>query len=99
MLYYCGLRRCELLNLDWDDINLESKLIFIRSTKNKNDRIIPIHLKVLELLEKYLEQRLPLTCKALIVGEIDKTESNYKQIIPGKWKDIFSSPKCIEYGI
>jgi len=72
ILYYCGLRRCELLNLDWDDINLGSKLIFIRSTKNKNDRIIPIHPKVLELLEKYLEQRLPLTCKALIVGKIDR---------------------------
>ncbi|MFC2159472.1 tyrosine-type recombinase/integrase, partial [Actinomycetota bacterium] len=33
MLYYCGLRRCELLNLDWDDVNLESKVLFIRSTK------------------------------------------------------------------
>ena len=42
MLYYCGLRRCELLNLDWDDVNLESKVLFIRSTKNKSDRIIPI---------------------------------------------------------
>ena len=72
MLYYCGLRRSELLNLDWDDINLSSKVLFIRSTKNKSDRIIPIHSKVLELLELYLDQRLPLTSRALIIGEIDK---------------------------
>lgn len=72
ILYYCGLRRSELLNLDWDDINLESKVLFIRSTKNKSDRIIPIHQKVLELLDLCLEQRLPLTCRALIVGEIDR---------------------------
>ena len=72
MLYYCGLRRSELLNLDWDDVNLVSKVIFIRSTKNKSDRIIPIHNEVLELLELYLDQRLPLNDRALIVGEIDK---------------------------
>ena len=34
--------------------------------------LLLIHSKVLKLLEKYLEQRLPLTCKALIVGEIDR---------------------------
>lgn len=72
MLYYCGLRRSELLNLDWDDVNLESKVLFIRSTKNKSDRIIPIHSKVLKLLELYLDQRLPLISRALIVGEKDK---------------------------
>ncbi len=72
ILYYCGLRRGELLNLDWDDVNLDSKVLFIRSTKNKSDRIIPIHSKVFELLELYLDQRLPLANIALIVGEIDK---------------------------
>ena len=72
MLYYCGLRRSELLNLDWDDVNLDSKVLFIRSTKNKSDRIIPIHNKVLGLLELYLDQRLPVSNRALVVGEKDK---------------------------
>ncbi len=72
ILYYCGLRRGELLNLDWDDVNLDSKVLFIQSTKNKSDRIIPIHSKVFELLELYLDQILPLANRALIVGEIDK---------------------------
>ncbi len=58
--------------LDWDDVNLDSKVLFIRSTKNKSDRIIPIHNKVLELLELYLDQRLPISNRALVVGEKDK---------------------------
>ena len=83
ILYYCGLRRSELLNLDWDDVNLESKVLFIRSTKNKSDRIIPIHQKVLELLDLYLEQRLPMLNRALVVGEIDKrlTVTSFSNLI------------------
>ena len=46
--------------------------MFIRSTRNNSDRIIPIHQRVLELLELYLDQRLPLTSRALIIGERDK---------------------------
>ena len=70
ILYYCGLRRSELLNLNWDDINLGSKIIYIRSSKNKSGRIIPMHPKVYELFELYLNLRLPLKNQALITGEI-----------------------------
>ena len=31
ILYYCGLRRSELLNLDWDDVNWGSKILKILS--------------------------------------------------------------------
>jgi len=30
MLYYCGLRRCELINLNWEDVNLGKEWIFVR---------------------------------------------------------------------
>ncbi|MCJ7666218.1 MAG: tyrosine-type recombinase/integrase, partial [Actinobacteria bacterium] len=61
----------------------ESKVLFIRSTKNKSDRIIPIHSKVLELLELYLDQRLPLSERALIVGEMGKkmTVTSFNNLI------------------
>jgi len=72
MLYYCGLRRCELLNLNWDDLSMGKDLIYLRSSKNKKGRIIPIHPKVKEYLEIYLEQRLPMENRALIVGEMGK---------------------------
>ena len=42
--------------------------ICIRKSKNKNQRIIPLHDKVLELLDKYLSERLPLINNALFTG-------------------------------
>ena len=69
ILYYCGLRRSELLSLDWTDINLGKNLMFIRLSKNKRGRIIPIHNKIKELLDLYLQQRLPLKNRALFIGE------------------------------
>lgn len=69
LLAFGGLRKSELLNLDWDDINLGSKYLIVRNGKNKTDRIIPLHENVYNLLEKYLSDRLPLNCNALIIGE------------------------------
>lgn len=71
LLAFGGLRKSELLNLDWDDINLGSKYLIVRNGK-KTDRMIPLHDNIYNLLEKYLSQRLPLNCSALIVGEQDR---------------------------
>jgi len=70
MLYYCGLRKGELLNLDWDDIDLQKDILTIRNSKNKSGRIIPIHPEVKGLLDTHLAQRLPLKNSALFVGEM-----------------------------
>ncbi|MGM0366718.1 MAG: tyrosine-type recombinase/integrase [Actinomycetota bacterium] len=69
---YSGLRKSELLNLDWDDINLGAKYLVVRNGKNKTDCLIPLHDKLYNLLEEYLSQRLPLNCSALIIGEQGK---------------------------
>ncbi len=69
MLYYCGLRKGELLALDWDDIDLEKDTLTIRTSKNKTGRIVPIHPEVKGLLDLYLSQRLPLKDRALFIGE------------------------------
>lgn len=69
LLAFTGLRKSELLNLNWEDINLGSKYLIVRNGKNKTDRIIPLHENVYNLLEKYLSGRLPLNCNALIIGE------------------------------
>jgi len=72
MLLYTGIGKSELLNLNWDDINLGSSSLFIRRSKNKQSRIIPLHPKVVSLLDKYLVQRLPLKDKALFTGSHGK---------------------------
>jgi len=69
MLAYTGLRKSELLNLDWDDVNLGLKYLIVRNTKNRIDRTVPLHSKISELLDSYLTQRLPITNKAIIIGK------------------------------
>lgn len=72
MFSYTGIRKSELLNLNWDDINLGTSHLVIRNSKNKTDRTIPLHKNITELLETYLSLRLPFTCNALFVGERDR---------------------------
>lgn len=66
---FAGLRKSELLALDWDNINLGAKYLIVRNGKNRTDRIIPLHENIYNLLEKYLLERLPLKDSALIIGE------------------------------
>ena len=69
LLYYTGIRKSELLNLNWTDINLSKSTLIIRRGKGGKDRLIPLHKEVTRLLDKYLNERLPLKTEALIIGE------------------------------
>jgi len=71
-LFYTDIRRAELLNLTWNDLNLENNILFIRSGKGNKDRIIPIQKNLLPLIDAYLTQRLPLKNNALFIGEAGK---------------------------
>ena len=53
LIYSCGLRRSELLNLKLTDIDSKRGLVIIRQAKGKKDRIAPLSVKVLELLRNY----------------------------------------------
>ena len=72
LLYFSGVRKSELLALNWDDIDFNRSAITIGSGKGRKFRQIPIHPKVKTLLNLYLEQRLPLIDYALFVGEQGK---------------------------
>jgi len=76
LLYYTGIRKSELLNLNWTDINLSKSFIIIRRGKGGKDRLIPLHKEVSMLLDKYLYKRLPLITDALIIGEQGKRMCN-----------------------
>jgi integrase/recombinase XerD len=53
MVYSCGLRRSELLNLKPIDIDSKRNLIFIHQAKGKKDRIAPLSPKILAMLREY----------------------------------------------
>jgi len=76
LLYYTGIRKSELLNLNWTDINLSKSSVIIRRGKGGKDRLIPLHKEVTRLLDKYLDKRLPLKTDALIIGEQGRRMSN-----------------------
>ncbi len=53
VIYACGLRRSELLNLKPGDIDRQRGVLLIRQSKGKKDRIVPISDKIIKLLEEY----------------------------------------------
>ncbi len=53
LIYSCGLRRSELLNLKPKDIDSKRNLIFISQAKGKKDRIAPLSPRILEMLREY----------------------------------------------
>ena len=69
IIYACGLRCSEVLNLQFCDIQTERGLLMIRNSKGKKDRIVPISLKVIEMLRDYYKIYKPT--KWLFEGNTD----------------------------
>jgi site-specific recombinase XerD len=65
---YAGLRRSELLGLDWDDVDLERRLIRVRKAKGGRQRNVPIHPALEPLFSDYLRFRASDPEPVLFVG-------------------------------
>ena len=63
-----GLRRSELFNLDWSDIDFSRATILIRLGKGEKDRIVPMNSEVSSCLWEYLQSRLPLNNLAVFTN-------------------------------
>lgn len=61
LIYACGLRRSELLNLKPIDIDSNRGVIIIRQAKGKKDRITPLSEKILAMLREYYKAYKPAT--------------------------------------
>lgn len=61
LIYACGLRRSELLNLKTSNVDSKRHLLLILNAKGKKDRIIPISDKVIEMLREYYKIYKPKT--------------------------------------
>lgn len=53
MIYACGLRRSELINLKLEHINSKRKTLTIFNGKGFKDRVLPLSDKLLEQIKKY----------------------------------------------
>jgi site-specific recombinase XerD len=54
---FAGLRKQELLNLKFADIDIDNLSLFIRQGKGGKDRVVPISYTLAQSLNKYLEER------------------------------------------
>lgn len=61
LIYACGLRRGELLNLKPVDVDSKRKLLIIKQAKGRKDRIAPISEKIIEMLREYYKMYKPKT--------------------------------------
>ncbi len=68
LMAYAGLRRSELLGLEWDDVDLSGRLLRVRKAKGGRQRTIPIHPALAPLFAEYYATRVPLTEQAVFVG-------------------------------
>ena len=59
LIYSCGLRRSELLNLKLNDIDSKRGLVIIRQSKGRKDRVAPLSDKILILLRDYYHAYKP----------------------------------------
>lgn len=60
MIYGCGLRRGELLNLEPIHVDQERKLLIIKQAKGMKDRVVPLSDKMLARIREYREAYKPV---------------------------------------
>ena len=54
LIYSCGLRRSELINIRIKDLDRSRGILNIRQAKGMNDRIVPVSEKVWEKVDEYI---------------------------------------------
>lgn len=54
LVYGCGLRRSEVLELTPGDIDRDRKLICIRQSKGFKDRLVPLSDRLIRMVDEYL---------------------------------------------
>jgi len=61
---FAGLRKQELLNLKFTDMDIDNLTIFVRQGKGNKDRMVPVSYTLAQALKKYLSERKKLnkTC-------------------------------------
>jgi integrase/recombinase XerD len=67
VIYACGLRRGELINLKLSDIDRPRKLLYVRQSKGMKDRIVPLPERLIVMIDEYISREKPV--KYLFEGQ------------------------------
>ena len=71
LLYSCGLRVSEIVNLTINDINLDEGFVRVKGKGNK-ERIVPLGSKAISAIREYLKQRRHIKEKRLFLNNRNK---------------------------
>ena len=90
-----GLRRGELLQLTWSDINLEQRCLSVSSknSKSKKTRVVPLNDSVHSTLMKWRSQNLSKTY--VFASQVDTPLSDVKK----PWLRLLDEYKNSDYRI
>ena len=58
LLFATGVRLGELINLNWQDLNIQNSILTVRTAKRGGVRYVPVPPKVLNLLQEYRKVRI-----------------------------------------
>ena len=61
LIYSCGLRRSEVINIKLTDLDSDRGILNIREGKGNTDRMVPIPQKVWEKIRAYINNYMPVT--------------------------------------
>ncbi|HPV57690.1 MAG TPA: site-specific integrase, partial [Tenuifilaceae bacterium] len=59
LIYACGLRRSELIELKPNSIDSKRNLLIVRQSKGNKDRVVPLSAKTIEMLRDYYKMYKP----------------------------------------
>ncbi len=59
LIYSCGLRRSEVINIRLSDLDRERSILHIREGKGKVDRMVPVSPKIWEKIDTYIKSYFP----------------------------------------
>ena len=99
MFIMAGLRKSELLNLKFADVDLENLTIFVRQGKGGKDRMIPICFALAETLKRYVQERKRLhkTCPEFFASL--NRNMGFTQIGLRRLVDLAKRSSKINFGI
>lgn len=84
LLYGCGLRLNELLELKVQDVDFEAKTLFVNKGKGDKQRIIPLGLNLINQLNGYMKSYLPKVYLFYGQGQIQYSPKSVQQIVSRK---------------
>lgn len=80
ILLFCGLRKGELLSLQIRDVDMEGKVVTVRSeySKSGTGRKVPLNVQVSTVLRDYLRERKKYTSQYLFVSSKGDRQLSYE---------------------